>query len=102
MNQNQLIITRGDDRTFSFIVDDDYEAASGRFLVDDLFTKTVTVGADDGSGYATVSVIIDSDDTEDCPDMRHPHRYELELTVGGDVTTVRRGLLVVLPDIEAV
>ena len=102
MNRNQLTMTRGDDRTFTFIVDDDYATATGRFLVEDLFTKTgLTVGEDDGSGSATVSVTIDADDTEDCPDIRHPHRYELELTSGGDVTTVRRGLLIVVPDIEA-
>lgn len=99
MNQNQITMTRGDDKTIAIVVADDWEAASARFLVDGLFTKTATVGADDGSGYSTVTFTVDPADTEGCPDQRHAYRYELEMTLAGDIATVQRGLFVVVPDI---
>jgi hypothetical protein len=102
MNQHQITMTRGDDRTFILTVDDEWEGASARFLVDRLFTKTgLEVGEDDGSGSSVVTVTIDSADTEDSPNHRRAYRYELELTLLGDVRTVLSGLFVVRPDLDA-
>ena len=102
MNQNQITMRAGDDRTFVFTVDSDWEGASAKFLVDNLFTKTGTVGVDDGSGYSTVSVTVDADDTEVYGRYRRAYRYELELTLLGETRTVQSGLFVVLPDVEEV
>lgn len=95
MNQNQITITRGDDRTVAFVIDDDYEEETATFRVDGLFAKTAEVSADDGSGYATASFTIDSDDTEGVSDHRRAYRYEV--SVGN--LTIRRGLFVVTPDL---
>jgi hypothetical protein len=103
MNQNQLTMTRGDDRTFAFTVDDAWEGATARFLVDGLFTKTgLTVGEDDGSGSSMVTVTVDAADTESASDYRRAYPYELEVTLDGDVRTILTGLFVLRPDLEAV
>ena len=102
MNQHQITMTAGDDRTFSFTVDSEWEGASAKLLVDNLFTKTGTVGADDGSGYSTVSVTVDVDDVGAYYRHRRAYRYALELSLLGETRTVYQGLFVVLPDVEEV
>lgn len=103
MNQHQLTMTRGDDRSFAIVVDDDYEGDTFTFTVDDLFTKTGTVGSDDGSGYATATVDVAAADTEGCSwDYRHHHAYSLKVAHDGDTRTIRRGLFVVTPHLEEV
>jgi len=104
---NELVMTRGNDRTFDLIVDDDYDGDAFRFTVDGLFTKTGTVGSDDGSGHATASVTIAEEDTEDVGfpwygSHRRFFRWELEVTHSSDILTIRRGVLLVLADLEAV
>ena len=102
MNQHQVTVTRGDDRTLTFEVGADYTGGSARMLVEDLFTKT-GLGLSVASGVTTITADIAEADTEDCPDYRHPHRYEIEVTTAaGDIRTVRRGLFVVVPDLETV
>lgn len=102
MNQHQLTMTRGDDRTFAIVIDDEYVSDTATLIVDGLLTKTATVGSDPGSGYATASFDIASADTEDVPDRRTTYRYEVSVDNEGDTVTVRRGILVVLPDLETV
>ena len=103
MNQHQLTMTAGDDRTFAIPVDDEYEGDDFTFVVDGEFTKTGTVGADDGSGTSMCTVTIDAADTDGwCrhgwrwgPGHRHSHVYQLRIEHDGDLVTVRRGLFVV-------
>lgn len=104
MNQNQITMTAGDDRTFVFTVDAEWEGASAKFLVDRLFTKTgLTVGEDDGSGYSVVTVTVDADDVGNYSRRyRRAYRYELELTLLGETRTVQSGLFVVGSDVEEV
>lgn len=113
MNQHQITVTRGDDRTLTFSFDADYTDATARLTADSLFTRTGTVDATpfeagvgeepDTPASTVVTVALAAEDTEDVRDLRRAYRYELELTLdGGDVRTVRRGLFVVVPDLEAV
>lgn len=99
MNQNQITVTRGDDRTVAIVIDDEYEGDAAEFVVEDLFEKSLTVDSDPGSGYATANVEIVAADTEDASDLRRAYRYELSVTHDGDHRTIRRGMFVVLPDL---
>lgn len=103
MNQHQITVTRGDERTLAFVISEDYaaEGDTAEFVVEDLFDKTVAVDADPGSGYATAFFELDAVDTEDAPDYRRTYRYDLSVTHEGNNLTVRRGLFVVLPDLES-
>lgn len=97
MNQHQITVTRNDDRTVAFTFQADYTGAAAVFR-SDLFTRTGTVSVNEG--VTTVEVAVAGTDTEHAY-RRRAHRYEVEVTTsGGDVLTVRRGLLVVVPDIE--
>lgn len=100
MNQNQITMTRGDDRTFTFTVDDEYDGDAAAFVVDGEFEKAVEVGADDGSGSSVVTVTIDAEDTEDWPDYREARPYSLTIVHDSETRTVRRGLLVVVPNAD--
>lgn len=102
MNQHQLTMTRGDDREFAILLDDDYSGDTATLRVDGLFEKTATVDEDPGSGYSTATFTVDSDDTEDASDTRRAYRYEVSIDHDGATLTVRRGLFVVLPDLEDV
>ena len=109
MNQNQLTMTAGDDRTFAITVDDDYEGDTFSFVVDGLFTKTGTVSADDGSGSSMCTVTVDADDTTGSnrpwdygSDARYVRSYRLSIDHDGDRVTVRKGLLVVTAEADDV
>lgn len=107
MNQHQITVTRGDDRTLTFTFAADYTGATASLTVDGLFTRSGTVDATPAAGETpastTITVALADTDTEYAPDTRRSYRYELELTLsGGDIRTVRRGLFVVVPDLEAV
>jgi hypothetical protein len=109
MNQQQITITRGDSRTLDF---SDVEDADGvaydlndvtaiSFKVNGLFEKTLDdFDIDESAGDLMVDV--EPADTTDAPDQRHAYRYDLALTLTGDVVrTVRHGLFIVTPDIDA-
>lgn len=99
---NQITVTRGDDRELTFTIAADYTDTTASFTVDGLFTNTGTVEVSSG-GETTVTVTVAGADTEDAPDVRRAYRYELQMTdTGGEVQTVRRGLLVVIPDLTPV
>lgn len=107
MNQNQLTMTRGDDRIFDFSGIEDpggtaYDlnnVTAIAFRVDGLFLKTLAdFDIDPSAGEMLVDVV--PADTEDCPNHRAVYRYDLELTITDIGTrTVRRGLFVVMPDV---
>jgi hypothetical protein len=99
MNQNQITVTRGDDRTLAIVIDDEYAGDTAVFVVEDLFDKTLTVDEDPGSGYATANVELVAEDTENAPDLRRAYRYDLSVTHDGDNLTILRGLFVVQPDL---
>ena len=84
------------------IVDDDYEGDDFTFTVDRLFTKTGTVGADDGSGLSMVTVDVLTADTEHAHEPRRAYRYSLSVDHDGDILTLQRGLFVVVPELDAV
>jgi hypothetical protein len=108
MNQHQLTMTRGDSRTFDFsdledpdgVAYDLNDLTAISFTVDGLFTKTLDdFDIDESAGDLMVDV--EPADTEDAPDRRRAYRYELELTLADvGIRTVRRGLFVLVPDIE--
>jgi len=101
VNQNQITMTAGDDRTFTFTVDDEYDGDEATFLVDGQFEKVVEVGEDDGSGSSVVTVTIDSDDTSERGDFApRAHTYALRISHDGETRTILRGLLVITPRYE--
>jgi hypothetical protein len=96
MNQHQITMTAGDDRTFTFTVDDDYDGDTATLVVDGQFEKTAEVGEDDGSGSSVVSFTIDSADTSDRGDYApRSHSYSIKVDHDGDTLTIVRGLLVI-------
>jgi hypothetical protein len=106
VNQNQITVTRGDNRLLTFELPADYTAATARLRVERLFSRdgVVTVVVDeDEVATTTVTVALANDDTERLRRWRRPYRYSLRLeTAEGDVRTVRRGLFVVVPEVRDV
>jgi hypothetical protein len=105
-----LVMTRGDSRTFDFsdVEDTDGMAfnlagATLNFTVDGLFTLTRGAGivVDESSG--SIEVDIEPANTEDATDHRHDYRYELEITLADEsVHTPRKGRLILTPDLDVV
>ena len=110
MSWHDLVMTRGDSRTFDFSDVEDVDGmafnladATLNFTVGDLFTLTRDNGivVDESSG--SIEVEIEPENTEDAHDHRHEYRYELEITLAdGSVHTPRRGLFILTPDLDAV
>lgn len=97
---NRFVMTAGDDREFAIIVDDEYSGDTAHFVVDGLVDKTITIDSDPGSGYATATLVLDAEDTEDAT-ARKVYPWVLHVTEDGARLTIERGTLVLLPDIEA-
>ena len=107
MNQNQLVMTRGDTRTFTVTMTDsagdpyDLTDADVAFTVGDLFDKSVGDGIavdDPESGVAVITV--GPTDTESASDTRRAYHYDVQVTLSdGSVKTPLRGLFVVTPDV---
>lgn len=106
MNQHQVTVTRGDDRTLSFTFDEDLTGATARLVVDGLLTRagvvTVTPGVGDTPASTAITFAITGDDTDVVRDVRLAYRYDVELTLASGVRTARRGLFVVVPDVYPV
>lgn len=110
MSWRDLVMTRGDSRTFDFSDVDDTDGmafnladATLTFTVGDLFTLTRDNGivVDESSG--SIEVEIEPENTEDATDWRHDYRYALEITLAdGSVHTPRKGRLILTPDLDPV
>lgn len=108
MNQNQIVVTRGDSREFTVTLTDDQGEAFDltdveiAFSVCDLIDKTLGDGitvADPTSGTAVVA--ISPEDTEGSS-WRRSYRYDVQIILSdGKVRTPIRGLFVVIPDVTA-
>lgn len=106
----QITMTRGDSRTLDFsdladsegIAYDLNAITAAEFRVDGLFEKDLDdFDLDASAGDLTLDIF--PADTQDSSDERRAYRYDLQLTfTGGVVTTVRKGLFVVVPDVEEV
>lgn len=102
--RTDFTVVRRDTRTLEFdltLADNtplSLVGATVEFIVDDLFTREMTV--DDSSGE--VSLTLDSEDTENAPDMRRTYNYQVKVTESdGDIFTPQRGRFTVLPDLTA-
>lgn len=109
MNQNQIVMTRGDSRDLDF--SDIVDPSGVAYDLTDVTALTLTVGSgplftkvladftlDESAG--DIAVTIDPADTEDAPDARMAYRYDLQVTLtDGTVNTARRGLFIVTPDV---
>jgi len=103
-------MTRGDSRTLDFsdladsegIAYDLNDVTAAEFRVDGLFEKDLTdFDLDASAGDFSLDIL--PADTEDSADERRAYRYDLQLTfTGGVITTVRKGLFIVVPDVEDV
>jgi hypothetical protein len=98
-------VVRGDSRTLELELTyadgtlPDLVDADISFIVDGLFTKTVT-DPDLSSGEAEIT--LDPDDTDGAPDVRVAYRYNVQVTQDdGTVLTPQSGLFIVLPDVTA-
>jgi hypothetical protein len=110
MSWRDLVMTRGDSRTFDFSDVDDVDGmafnlagATLNFTVADLFTLTRDAGVvvDESSG--SIEVEIEPENTEDASDYRHDYRYSLEITLAdGTVHTPRKGRFILTPDLDSV
>jgi hypothetical protein len=95
-------VIRGDTQTLALdlVLADatlpDLAGATVTFIVDNLFTRTVT-DVDESSGEATLTLT--SEDTEGSSDVRVAYRYNVQVVNGDAVTTPQRGLFIVLPDL---
>lgn len=102
MNQNEIVMTRGDDRDIDLSDLADRFVISGatvRFTICDLLTREALI--DESAGDIIVSLV--PADTEDAPDRRSVYRYEVEAEEqAGEIHTLRRGRFVILPDLEPV
>jgi hypothetical protein len=111
---SDLSMMRGDDETFAIVLVDangdpfDLTDCDLSFVVGDLFEKTIGAGIvidpdgdpspDPTTGLATVTV--DAADTVDCPDVRTPYRYDVQVTTAtGLIHTPLRGRFIVVPDV---
>ena len=107
MIQHQLVMVRGDTRTFdlSDLVDFDglaydWAGATVTFTVDGLFEKTRGAGIAIDESSETVTLTVSGDDTTGAPDHRRAYRYDVQVVLSdGTVETPRRGQFVVLPDV---
>lgn len=77
----------------------EFAGATVVMRVADLFEKDLTAGIDLSSGDLTVT--IDPEDTEDCPDQRSAYPYDITVTeADGTVSKAQRGLFIVIPDVD--
>jgi hypothetical protein len=87
-------VVAGDPRTLTIELDGiNLVGASGELRVESLFTKDLTI--DESAGEATV--ILEAEDTEDT-EVRRAYAYAVVV----DDLTVRRGLFIVLPQVDAI
>lgn len=77
----------------------DFDDATIEFIVDGLFTRTVT-DPDLSSGEA--SLTLTAEDTDGSSNIRAAYRYNVQVTeADGSVVTPQSGLFIVLPDVPA-
>jgi hypothetical protein len=100
MNQHQITVTRGDDRLLEFELPADYSGGAVQLRVDGLFSRDGTLEAGSG-GTTLVEVALAAADTDSRGRLRRAYPYTLQVTTAEDeVLTVRRGLFVVVPEVE--
>jgi hypothetical protein len=87
-------VVAGDPRTLTIELDGvNLVGASGELRVDSLFTTDLTI--DESAGEATVT--LEAEDTEGV-EIRRAYAYAVVV----DDLTVRRGLFIVLPQVDAI
>jgi hypothetical protein len=104
---NQITITRGDDRELELTLTDgggapiDLTGASLWFTVENLFQKTLADGIAVSAPLTGVAIIsIEAGDTSGSPDRRVAYPYDVQVRTSlGKTKTPIRGVLVVKPDI---
>jgi hypothetical protein len=102
MNQHQITVTRGDDRLLEFELPADYTDATVQLRVDGLFSREGVLDVGSG-GTTTVEVALAASDTDRRGRLRRSYPYTLQITTAeAEVLTVRRGLFVVVPEVEEV
>ena len=105
-----LVMTRGDTRTFDFSDVDDADGvafnlagATLNFTVGGLFTLTRGAGITVDESTGSIEVEIAATDTAAASDYRREYRYELEITLAdGSVHTPRKGLFILTPELDVV